>query len=273
MIALVSPTIWLPEAVATAGIVLAFCLIALWLVSLVRRDVSIIDLFWGFGFVLCAWIYRALGGEVDLRQAVQLALVTVWGLRLSGYLTWRNWGKDEDRRYAEMRRQVGESFRWRSLITVFFLQGFLILVISAPLYWVQTQDARGGDSAPWNAVDFLAVACWSIGFFFEAVGDWQLARFKADPSNEGKVLRSGVWATTRHPNYFGEMMMWIGYFLFAASLPGGWWTLFSPILMTTFLLKVSGVSLLEKDIAERRPKYRDYVRSTNAFFPWPPKKN
>ncbi|MEM7049812.1 MAG: DUF1295 domain-containing protein [Acidobacteriota bacterium] len=251
----------------SAALVLVVSLVALWLLSLRLRNVAIIDLFWGFGFVLCAWVYHSHHPVLDLRQGCQLALVTLWGLRLSLYLTWRNHGKGEDRRYAAMRQAVGPSFQYRSLITVFGLQGGLILLISAPLLLVQTANPSA-----WAWSDTLAIVAWLIGFFFEAVGDWQLARFKADPANRGRVLDRGVWALTRHPNYFGDAMIWCGLFLFAIALPGGWRTVFAPVVMTFFLLRVSGVALLEKDIAERRPEYRAYIESTSAFIPWFPRR-
>jgi steroid 5-alpha reductase family enzyme len=252
------------------GIGLAAILAAVtfvWLVSLWKRDVSIVDIFWGLGFVGLSWFYRGLGPEAAARQWLLLALVTVWGLRLALYLLWRNWGAAEDSRYQAMREYRGDSFWWMSLITIFFLQGVLIWIIAAPLFVVQ----RSAGPPLWTWTDILGILFWSIGFSFETVGDWQLARFKAEPANRGRVMRTGLWAYTRHPNYFGDAVVWWGYFLFALSVSGGWWTVISPLLMTVLLLKVSGVALLEQTIAERRPEYRDYIQKTNAFLPWFPR--
>jgi steroid 5-alpha reductase family enzyme len=238
----------------------------LWLLSLAKRDVSIIDVFWGLGFVGLTWLYRALGSETNPRQWLLLFLITVWGVRLAFYILWRNWGHGEDRRYQAMRVYRGEQFWWMSLFTIFFLQAVLLWIIAAPLFVVQI---TAGQPA-WSWTDILGVLFWGVGFFFEAVGDWQLARFKADPTNRGRVMRSGLWAYTRHPNYFGDAMVWWGYFFFALSVPGGAWTVIGPLLMTFLLLKVSGVALLEQTITERRPEYRDYINRTSAFVPWFP---
>jgi len=240
-----------------------------WLLSLLKRDVSIVDIFWGLGFVGLSWFYRALGPEVTARHRLLLALVTIWGFRLALYLLRRNWGHDEDPRYQTMRAYRGANFWWMSLFTIFFLQGALIWIIAMPLYVVQLSA-----SPPlWMWTDVLGLLFWSIGFFFETVGDWQLARFKANPANRGRVMSTGLWAYTRHPNYFGDAMVWWGYFLLAFAVPGSLWTILSPVLMTVLLLKISGVALLEQTISERRPEYRDYITRTNAFIPWFPRRS
>lgn len=250
--------------IATATIVAAVFL--LWLLSIVRRDVSIVDVFWGLGFVMAAWIYRFWGPPLALRHGLLLALVTVWGLRLSFYIFWRNRGGGEDRRYARMRAARGDAFWWQSFFTVFLLQGLLIAALSVPFLVVEVGAAPPG--LGWT--DYAGLAVWLVGFFFEAVGDWQMARFKADPANHGKVMRRGLWALTRHPNYFGDATQWWGYFLIALGAPGGLYTLPAPVMMTLLLLRVSGVALLERTIVERRPAYRDYIASTSAFLPWFP---
>jgi steroid 5-alpha reductase family enzyme len=243
-------------------------MIFLWLLSLVRRDASVVDVFWGLGFVGLTWLYRYLGPEANIRHLLVLVFVTVWGVRLALHIFWRNWGHGEDRRYQAMRESHGGRFWWVSLFTVFLLQGFLIWFIAAPLFIVQVSSGP----QTWTWTDILGIFFWGIGFFFEAVGDWQLTRFKADPINRGRVMRIGLWAYTRHPNYFGDAMVWWGYFFLALSIPGGLWTIFSPLLMTFLLLKVSGVTLLEQTITERRPEYREYTENTNAFVPWFPRR-
>lgn len=255
-------------SVAVASVVILTAMILLWLLSLVLRDASIVDVFWGLGFVLVAWIYRGLGPEANLRHLLPLLLVTLWGLRLVVHIGWRNRGKGEDYRYQAMRQQHGDRFGWISLWTVFILQGVLILLLSTPHLMLQSATLE----PTWHPTLVIGSLVFAIGFFFEVVGDRQLARFKADPSQRGKVLRHGLWAYTRHPNYFGDAMVWWGFYIFAWGAPGGIWTFPAPLIMTVLLLRVSGVALLEKTIAERRPGYRDYVESTSAFIPWFPKK-
>lgn len=255
--------------ISTLGTTLATILLAvvvLWLVSLARRDASIADPFWGFGFVVVAWI-AWLAGSASTRGGLLVALTTAWGMRLCLFLLFRNGRHREDRRYAAMRAQHGKRFWWVSLVTVFLLQGGILWFVSWPL------QAGSADSsqAPLGPLDALGVALYAVGLFFEAVGDWQLARFKADPSNVGRVMDRGLWRYTRHPNYFGDCCVWWGIYLVAAA-GGAFWTIASPLVMTWLLLRVSGVALLERDIADRRPEYAAYRARTNAFFPGPPRK-
>lgn len=247
------------------------CLVAmtlLWLVSLAKRDVSIVDVFWGPAFLLVSLVYfgavpAQVVGEGQSRRLLVLALVALWALRLGGHIAWRSRGEGEDHRYGAMRHKVGESFRWRSLYRVFWLQGALVSVIAIPLFLVQTRPAPD----LWRWSDGVGLALWAIGFVFETGADYQLLRFKGDPANRGQVLRHGFWALSRHPNYFGEACLWWGFFFFALAVPGGLWSLPSVLLMTFLLLRVSGVTLLEKTITERRPAYRDYIESTPSFLP------
>jgi steroid 5-alpha reductase family enzyme len=239
----------------------------LWLLSLLLKNSSIVDIFWGAGFVITAWVAYALTPDgFPLRKLLIVLLTTVWGLRLSLYILWRNWGKREDFRYRKWREEAGPSWWWRSFFKVFLLQGVLMWIISAPLLAAQLNPSPDRPTI----LDLLGIAVWAVGFFFEAAGDLQLARFKADPANKGQVMDRGVWRYTRHPNYFGDAAQWWGFFLIAAA-GGGWWTLFSPILMTLLLLRVSGVALLEKTL-ETRPGYSEYLERTSAFVPWLPRK-
>lgn len=257
----------LADALLMTALVILVYMLAIWLASLIERDSSIIDFLWGPGFVLVAWFtaFRADGDPT--RQIVLAGLVTIWGLRLGIYLFLRNAGKGEDYRYARWREQAGASWWWRSLFKVNLLQGALMWLVAVPLI-----VALHSPTPPQlTLLDYLGAALWGIGFFFEAVGDWQLARFRADPANKGQVLDSGLWRYTRHPNYFGDALLWWGFYCFALAV-GGWWTIFSPVLMTLLLVRVSGVALLEKDLRTRKPQYRDYVRRTSAFVPLPPKK-
>lgn len=239
----------------------------LWLVSLPLKNSSIVDIFWGTGFVISAWVYFALTPDgFLLRKLLISILVTIWGLRLSLYILWRNWGKGEDFRYRKWREEAGGKWWWQSFLRVFLLQGILMWIISIPLLAAQFRSTPNH----LTGFDYVGVAVWLIGFFFETVGDLQLARYKANPANKGKVMDRGVWGLTRHPNYFGDSAQWWSYFLIAAS-GGGWWTIYSPIIMTLFLLRVSGVTLLEKTL-ETRSGYKEYIERTSAFVPWFPKR-
>ncbi|MCC6904512.1 MAG: DUF1295 domain-containing protein [Anaerolineae bacterium] len=250
------------------GVMLAYVTV-LWLISIPLKNVSIVDIFWGLGFVAMAWTYWVVTDGFPARKALVVALVTIWGLRLAGYLLWRNGLTHEDFRYAKWRSEQPGSYWWRSYFSVFLLQGLLFWAISAPLFAAQFSPTP----ARLGVLDALGALFWAIGLFFEAVGDLQLARFKADPANKGKVLNTGLWRYTRHPNYFGDFMVWWGYGLIALgtfSLPGVV-SLLAPALMSFLLLRVSGVTLLEKSLNEK-PGYREYVEATSAFFPLPPKK-
>lgn len=240
----------------------------LWLISLALKNSSIVDIFWGTGFVIVAWAAFVLTpGGFESRKILLASLVTIWGLRLSLYILWRNWGKAEDFRYQVWRKEAGAAWWWRSFFKVFFLQGVILWIVAAPLLVAQISAQPG--HLTW--IDYLALPVWLVGFFFEAVGDWQLARFKANPANKGKVLNTGVWHYTRHPNYFGDSAQWWAFYLIALAA-GGWWTIFSPIIMTTLLMRVSGVTLLEKTLKDEKPGYKEYVQTTSEFIPWFPRK-
>ncbi|MHC1781405.1 MAG: DUF1295 domain-containing protein [Anaerolineaceae bacterium] len=252
----------------SAGLVILAMMTALWLLSLLLKNSSIVDIFWGLGFVVTAWVYFALTSDGFAgRKFLLVALATIWGLRLSLYILWRNWGKPEDFRYQKWRGEEGASWWWKSYLRVFLLQGLLMWIISLPLLAAQISPTP----ARFTFLDILGALVWLIGFFFESAGDLQLARFRADPANKGKVMDRGVWRFTRHPNYFGDSAQWWGFYLLAAAAQGGWWTFISPLVMTTFLLRVSGVTLLEKTLSAR-PGYEEYIRRTSAFVPWFPKR-
>ncbi len=237
----------------------------LWLVSLAIRDAGIVDVFWGAGFGLVAWAAFLATDGVDSRRMLLVLLTSLWGARLALYLAWRNLGKEEDFRYASMRRRWGARWWWWSLFQVFLLQGALIWIVSLP---VQAGQVPAAPDLGWMAA--VGSAVWLIGIVFEGIGDLQLARFKADPGNRGLVMDHGLWRYTRHPNYFGDFMVWWGIWIVAAEA-GSWWTVIGPIVMSVLLLRVSGVAMLEKTIVQRRPGYAEYAQRTSAFFPMPPK--
>lgn len=245
-----------------AAMAIAGAMLALWMLSLALEDSSIVDIFWGPGFVLVAWVVVLQEGWSE-RGALATGLVTVWGLRLAVHLAVRNIGKGEDPRYQAMRRARGPAWWWKSLFIVFVFQGVLVWVVSLPL---QQAILRGGAL---GIVDALATAVFVAGLYFETVGDWQLVRFKARPENRGRVMDQGLWRYTRHPNYFGDFLVWWGLYGLAFAA-GAWWTVVGPLVMSFLLLRVSGVTLLEQGM-KSKPGYEDYVRRTSTFFPRPPK--
>jgi steroid 5-alpha reductase family enzyme len=254
-------------ALTTAGLTILVLMIGTWLLSLALKNASIVDIVWGFGFVCVAWAVRlTVDDGLDARQNLLVAMTTVWGLRLAIYLFWRNHGKGEDYRYKAMRKHWGPRFPIISLGTVFGLQGVLMFIVSLPVQLGQTRDTP---DIGWLA--YLGVAMWLVGLFFEVVGDAQLARFKADPSNQGKVMNRGLWKYTRHPNYFGDACVWWGIALVAAETTVGKFGLIGAVVMTILLRRVSGVVLLEKSLSKRKEGYAEYVARTSAFIPRPPK--
>jgi steroid 5-alpha reductase family enzyme len=241
----------------------------LWLVSVRLKNVSIVDPFWGLGFVVVSILYFLLGQGLEVRKVLVLIMVTIWGLRLSIYLFWRNSGKGEDFRYRQFRKDYGEKrYWWISYFQVFLLQGFLMWMISAPLLAIQYYGS--GVNLGW--LDFGGILLWIVGITFEAGGDLQLTRFRLNPENKGKVLNSGFWHYTRHPNYFGDTAVWWGYACICMAA-GSFLPVLGSLLMTALIIKVSGVALLEKTLKNTKPQYADYVRRTSAFIPWFPKKN
>ncbi len=253
------------SVLATCAAAVAAYMALVWLLSLPLRDASIADVFWGPGFALVALVAASVSPP-SARASLLVALTSAWGLRLAFHIgnRWRK-KKEEDRRYQAMRANWGSRFPVVSLFTVFLLQGALLWTVSLPLQ----AGAWGGAGRPLGVLDAVGVALFGVGLLFEAVGDAQLARFLADPSSRGKVMETGLWRYTRHPNYFGDALVWWGLGLVGAA-SGAWWSLAGPALMTFLLVRVSGVSLLEKDIGGRRPAYAAYVRRTSAFVPWPP---
>ena len=234
-----------------------------WFLSLVRNNVTHVDSMWSLFFCLTAYTTALLSTDLSVRAVIVLALASMWALRLSIYLTWRNWGPHEDHRYVEIRNN-NPPFWLTSIYIVFGLQALLAWVISVSIY------AAIDSAKALNWLDYLAITLFVFGFIWEVLADWQLTSFKTNLQNKGKVLNTGVWRYSRHPNYFGECCVWWSFYLFALAT-GAWWTLISPILMTLLLLKVSGVSLLEQTIVNRRPTYANYIRTTNAFLPGLPK--
>ncbi len=236
-----------------------------WVVSLVRKNVTHVDSMWSLFLMLSAYSYAMLLDDFTPRMFLVLFLVSLWAIRLCVYLTWRNWGPHEDHRYVAIRQNNEPHFWIKSIYIIFGLQALLAWIISMPLFGaIESKIVL-------TRLDIFGGIVFTIGFVWETIADWQLSIFKANPNNKGKVLNTGLWRYSRHPNYFGECCVWWGFYLIAFA-GGAWWTIAGPILMTLLLLKVSGVALLEKNIAERRPDYLSYIQSTNAFIPWFPRK-
>ncbi len=256
------------EIYFSALLVILLLMTTLWVVSVVVKNVSIVDMFWGFGFVLASSYYFYATEGFEVRKLLVMTMVAIWGIRLSVYLAWRNYGKGEDFRYQEFRRKYGEKrYWWLSFFQTFLLQGVLMWLISVPLLGAQFNS----NDSSLNVFDFLGIFFWVVGFVFESGGDFQLARFKANPLNKGKVLNTGFWKYTRHPNYFGDSAVWWGFgFLSLAS--GSYLPIIGSVLMTLLIIKVSGVALLEKTLKTQKTEYAEYIRKTSVFIPWFPKR-
>ena len=250
-----------------AFVVIMAMMTTLWIISIRIKNVSIVDLFWGFGFVVACLVYFLKAEGLETRKVLLLTMVAIWGLRLSIYLAWRNMGKGEDFRYQKFRKDYGaHRYWWISFFQTFLLQGVLMWLISAPLLGAQYY----GSDHHLGILDFVGVFIWIIGIIFESGGDIQLARFKADPANKGKVLNKGFWHYTRHPNYFGDVAVWFGYSLICLSA-GSYVPILGSFLMIALIIKVSGVALLEKTLTVTKPTYKEYIEKTSAFIPWFPK--
>ena len=248
-------------------VVLVILYANLWfLVALRLKRNDVADVAWGAGFVILALVGQFTVAAISYRGILVLSLVTIWGLRLSLHIGLRNQGKVEDLRYRRWREAWGRYATVRSYFQVFLLQGFLIVAILTPVTYVQ---AHQNPNLTW--LDALGACFWLVGFVFESVGDLQLARFKNDPGNRGRIFTSGLWKYTRHPNYFGEVTLWWGIWLIACAVPGGWKTILGPVTITLLILFVSGITLLEKE-KEGNTLFNEYQRRTSAFFPLPPKR-
>jgi len=254
------------DVLAGSAIAIAVLMFTVWIISVVVRDASIVDIVWGLGFVVVAWVTFVRADGDPTRRWLLTGMTTIWGLRLSTYLAIRNLGHGEDPRYQAMRRKIGPKFPIVSLVTVFGLQGVLMWVVSLPVQLGQVRDTSVG------VVGVIGVIVWAIGLGFEAIGDAQLARFKRDPANKGAVMDQGLWRYTRHPNYFGDACVWWGLAIVAAESGVGAWGIIGAVVMTVLLRRVSGVTLLERSIGKRRPGYDEYVRRTSAFIPRPPRR-
>ncbi|MBM4197893.1 MAG: DUF1295 domain-containing protein [Gammaproteobacteria bacterium] len=235
-----------------------------WLLSVANRNVAIVDVLWGPAIALAGLAWLLAVEPPSLRGQMAVGLAGLWALRLAMHVLVRGRGKPEDRRYREIRARNEPGFWWKSAFYVFALQALLACLVALPLYGATRSDND------LTLLDGIGVALFAAGFLFEAVADWQLLRFQRAGDAERGVMDRGLWRYSRHPNYFGESLLWWGLGLIAAA-GGAWWTLAGPALLTFLLLRVSGVALTERDIATRRPDYQAYLRRTSAFLPRPPR--
>ncbi len=255
------------KTMATGFLFVLGLMVITWIISLIKKNAGIVDIVWGFSFVLIATFYFYSSSGVILRQYLVLTLIFIWGFRLSIHIFIRNRGKGEDFRYANFRKNAGqERYWWYSFFQVFLLQAILATLISAPLLGAMFYEKHIFPTP----IDIAGILVWIIGFLFESIGDLQLKRFKSDPSNKGKLLVTGLWKYTRHPNYFGDSAVWWGFALISIG-GGSIIPVYGSIIMTFLLLKISGVALLEKTMNKEKPGYREYQKRTNSFFPWFPK--
>lgn len=248
-------------------ILLLFAYMSLWFVaSLLKKRNDVADVAWGLGFVLMTWVSYFISDEPGVRGMLVGTLVSIWGLRLAWHIHTRNKGKAEDYRYLAWRKEWGTWFYIRSYFQVYLLQGLFLFFIVTPVLLINKSVGAG-----LGILDFVGVVIWLVGFYFEAVGDAQLAQFIKNPENKGKLMQSGLWAYTRHPNYFGEVTQWWGLGLIALSVPHGFIGLIGPITITFLILKVSGIPMLEKKM-EENPEFAKYKKSVSVFIPMLPKK-
>jgi steroid 5-alpha reductase family enzyme len=241
---------------------------SVWIYSVIIKNASIVDIFWGTGFIVAAFYYFFNTDGLEIRKLIVLLMTSIWGLRLTIYILIRNFNKGEDFRYQQFRKDYGpKRYWWFSFFQVFLLQGFLAALISAPLLgsmFYSNSDNLG-------ILDYIGISIWIVGFTFEAGGDFQLARFKKNKANKSKLLTSGFWKYTRHPNYFGDSAVWWGFGVMSIA-GGSYLAIIGSVIMTFLLLRISGVSLLERTLKNTKPGYENYMKSTNSFFPWFPKK-
>jgi steroid 5-alpha reductase family enzyme len=255
-----------PLLLGLAALLALFTL--LWLVSLAIENASIVDIWWGLAFIVLCLVYVSTTDGFGPRRTLMVVLVAIWGTRLAWYIGSRNIGRGEDFRYATWRQEHGASWWWYSYFKVFLLQATIGWIVGLPLYFA----VRSPVPARLTVVDLLGALIFTAGFLVEAIGDQQMRRFRANPLNKGRVMSGGLWRYTRHPNYFGEAVLWWGLGIIGAATPGGALGLIGPAVITFLLLRVSGVTLLESTLKHTKPGYAEYVATTSAFVPMPPRR-
>jgi steroid 5-alpha reductase family enzyme len=252
----------------TLGLVMSIYMTLWYITALIKKRNDVADIAWGLGFLVVAWVSFFSGEKIFDQGALVTILVSIWALRLSGHIYLRNRGKKEDYRYEAWRKEWGKWFYIRTFLQVFVLQGILLLLIASPIIIGNTYR----ESAVLNPLNILGILIWIVGFFLEVTGDIQLSRFIQNKTNKGKLLTTGLWKYSRHPNYFGEVTQWWGIWIIILSGPFGWWGVIGPLTITFLILKVSGIPLLEEKM-EKHPDFKEYKKRTSMFIPLPPRKN
>ena len=243
-----------------ALLIFAYMLLA-FVVAWIIKDNSIVDVFWGAGFIVVTAFSLMMAPDYGMRKVLVAFLVLIWGIRLTWYIYQRNRGKEEDFRYRQW-RETWKFFVLRSFFQIFMLQGFFMYIISFPVWYINYHPGS------YLAItDTIGLILFGIGFMFETIGDMQLSVFKHDKRNKGKLITTGLWKYTRHPNYFGEALVWWGIWFYAIGVPGGWITVISPVVITILLRYVSGVTMLEKKMSQH-PDWPEYAKSTAPFIPF-----
>ncbi len=253
--------------IVLCSVVLVFLYMNLvFIIAVYKKNNSIVDIAWGIGFILIALFNFFYAGRYTATQVLVTLLIALWGIRLSHYIYCRNKHKPEDFRYANWRKKWGKHWVIRSYFEVFMTQGLFMLIVVSPVFLLHLDPGfRLG------TLQVVGTALWMLGFLFQSIGDLQMSRFKSDPAHKGKIITTGLWKYTRHPNYFGEVCMWWGIFVIVINIPYGWWAIISPLTITILLLFVSGIPLLEKKY-KHNPEFQNYARRTSIFLPWFPKK-
>ncbi|MEO7159877.1 MAG: DUF1295 domain-containing protein [Polaromonas sp.] len=247
-----------------AGMAIIAILTPVWLLTLLTRNAGVMDVVYSLAVSLSTMVLLIVDGNYSVRQIVLMVLVAVWSGRLVHHASGTNLGSNgEQQPYAKWRVQFGSRWWWWSYFQVFLLQGGLVWIWMLPI--VLAISAKPG---PLGTLDVIGIAVWLIGFVFQAGADWQLKRFKANPSNKGKVLQSGLWSLSRHPNYFGEAVMWWGYFAFGLANPYGWLGIIGPIYVTWFMSKGSAAPMLDRHMLKSKVDYAQYVARVPSFFPF-----
>jgi steroid 5-alpha reductase family enzyme len=252
----------IPESILYAAIVAFSYFTVLFILAVILKDNSILDIAWGPGFIVVTWAVLLINADFGAHQFLTAALVTVWGLRLGIRIFRRNKGKGEDPRYVKFRREWGKYFLLRSYFQLFIFQAFIVMLNLAPVLIIMSGFT---ENLVWS--DYIGLAIWVVGFLFESIGDYELDTFLKDPENRGTIINKGLWKYTRHPNYFGESIMWWGIFVIALNQPWGWVGVIGPVVITGMILFVSGIPMTEK-LMENRPGWDEYKRTTSAFVPW-----
>ncbi len=247
------------------SIILAIYMTSWFLISVIKKRNDVADVAWGLGFVLLSWSSVLLSGNFGFKNLFISILITVWGTRLAWHIYKRHKNKEEDYRYLTWRKEWGKYFYLRSYLQVFLLQGFFLYLVSLPVLFINFSKSI------FSIIDLIGIIIWVIGFLFESIGDYQLKKFKEKPENKGKLITTGLWKYSRHPNYFGEVTQWWGIWLVSLLSPYWYIAIIGPITITFLITKVSGIPMLERKMAEN-PDFLEYKRKTSVFIPLPPKK-